>query len=201
IASTLYTFVVNDRTGIRDLSSTQIRDLYDGVISNWQQVGGNDHPVRLVNPLPGSGSRQIFQRQILGGGRQVENNSDDCEEPAAGASADVVSCERRSAQMVLDTVAGTDGALGYGPASAASDRDDLLIVRINGHRANTKEASYGAYPFWETEYAYTYEQPRRDSLTTSFLRHLTSEANKDLLDTYGYSSCADVQNPVPCRVS
>ncbi|MFJ4831964.1 substrate-binding domain-containing protein [Streptomyces sp. NPDC088747] len=147
IASTLYTFVVNDRTGIRDLSSAQIRDLYDGVISNWQQVGGNDHPVRLVNPLPGSGSRQIFQRQILGGGRQLENNSDDCEEPAAGTSADVVSCERRSAQMVLDTVAGTAGALGYGPASAASDRDDLLVVRINGHRASTNKTSYGAYPF------------------------------------------------------
>jgi ABC-type phosphate transport system substrate-binding protein len=201
VASTRYTFVVNDEAGISNLSLERIVQLYERGISNWSQLGGSDLPVRLVNPALASGSRQIFQRQILNGGREPANNSDDCKEPDSGALTTVVRCERDTAQSVLDTVADTPGALGYGPVSAASDRDDLMVVRIDGQQATANEISYGAYPFWETEYAYTYKQPPRDSLTVSFLRHLNSEANKDLLDTYGYSSCADVQNPVPCRAS
>lgn len=54
----------------------------------------------------------------------------------------------------------TPGAIGYSEVGAASGREDLLFVRIDGHQATLEEADREAYPFWEREYAYTYGEPR-----------------------------------------
>jgi ABC-type phosphate transport system substrate-binding protein len=54
-------------------------------------------------------------------------------------------------------------ALGYSELGSASGRENLLLLRIDGHEATLQGANYGAYPFWQTEYAYTYGQPTADS--------------------------------------
>jgi phosphate transport system substrate-binding protein len=58
---------------------------------------------------------------------------------------------------------------------------------------------HGAYPFWETEYAYTYSHPGADSLAASFLRYLTNEVGQDVIRAEGHRPCADLENPVLCQ--
>ncbi|MGH3767856.1 MAG: PstS family phosphate ABC transporter substrate-binding protein [Pseudonocardiaceae bacterium] len=201
IAFSLFTLVINKQAGVQDLSLDQIRELYAGHITNWMGVGGNNQPVRLVSRDPDSGTRRTFQQRILGGTREPGSNSDDCEEVAPGALPGVVRCERKTTDEVTGTVARTSGAIGYSDVGDASGRDDLLLVRIGGHQALLPEADHGAYPFWETEYAYTYTEPRADSLAASFLRYLTAEVGKDIVRSHGSRPCAELQNPVLCRPS
>jgi phosphate transport system substrate-binding protein len=201
IAFSLFTLVINKEAGVQDLSLEQIRQLYAGSVTNWTGVGGSDQPVRLVSRDPDSGTRRTFQRQILGGIREAGSNSDDCEKADPGAQPGVVRCERKTTSEVTDIVASTPGAIGYSEVGAASDREGLLLVRIDGHRATLDAADRGAYPFWETEYAYAYGEPQADSLAASFLRYLTKEVGEDIVRTHGHRSCAELQNPVLCRPS
>ncbi|QUH04940.1 substrate-binding domain-containing protein [Saccharopolyspora erythraea] len=201
IAFSLFTLVVNREAGIQDLSPDQVRRLYAGEIVNWRQVGGNDQPVQLVSRFSDSGTRRTFEQRILDGRREPGDTSDDCANLAPGAPPGVVRCARASTRDVLDAVAATPGALGYSEVGAAAGRDDLLLVRIDGHPATLEGADYGAYPFWETEYAYTYGEPKADSLTASFLRYLTNEVGKDIVRSHGHRPCAELANPVLRRPS
>lgn len=201
IAFSLFTLVVNREAGVQDLSPEQIRRLHAGEIVNRRQIGGNDLPVRLVSRFSDPGTRRTFEQRLLDGRREPGDTSDDCANPAPGAPPGVVRCARASTGDVLDAVAATPGALGYSEGGAASARDDLLLVRIGGHAATLEGADYGAYPFWETEYAYTYGEPEADSPTASFLLYLTNVVGKDIVRSHGHRPCAEPANPVPCRPS
>lgn len=72
-------------------------------------------------------------------------------------------------------------------------------MRIDGLAAALDAADHGAYPFWQTEFAYTYEEPDAHSLTASFLRYLTNQVGQDIIRSHGDRPCADLTNPVLCR--
>ncbi|WP_329131060.1 hypothetical protein OG552_09070 [Streptomyces sp. NBC_01476] len=58
-----------------------------------------------------------------------------------------------------------------------------------------------AYPFWATEYAYTYGDPRAGSPAAAFLRYLTNSVGQDIIRSHGDRPCAEPANPVLCRPS
>jgi len=199
VAFSLFTLVINKEAGVQDLSLAQIRDVHDGKIANWQEIGGKDRPVRLVDRHSDSGTRRTFEGRILAGKREPGDNSDDCLKLAPGAQPGVVRCAKPSTNDVLDAVSRVPGALGYSELGAATKREDVLPVRIDGHQATLEGAIHAAYPFWETEYAYTFGEPKADSLVASFLRYLTNQVGKDIVRSHGHRPCAELANPVLCR--
>ena len=201
IAFPLFTIVANPEAGVQDLSLEQIRQIYDGRITNWAELGGNDLPVRLVGRPGDSGTRRTFENRVLGGRWEPVRNSDDCASVGSGAPPGVIRCERPSTDDVLNAVADTPGALGYGELEAASGHDGLILLRIDGRPATLEAADHGAYPFWETEYAYTHGELDAHSLAASFLRYLTNEVGMDIIRAHGQRPCIELENPVLCHPS
>ncbi|GAA2781141.1 PstS family phosphate ABC transporter substrate-binding protein [Saccharopolyspora taberi] len=199
IAFSLFTMVSNKESGVQDLSADRIRQLYAGQITNWNQLNGNDVPVRLVSRYANSGTRRTFEQHLLLGAREPVNTSDDCRDRAPGAAPGAVRCERGSTEDVLNTVATTPGAFGYVEAGAAEQRADVFPVRIDGQPATLEGADQGSYPFWETEYAYTYGEPKAHSLTAGFLRYLVNEVGRDIVRSHRHKPCAELANPMLCR--
>jgi len=199
IAFVLFTLVVNADTGVHDLTAAQIRGLYRGDITNWKAIGGHDEPVRLISRNPGSGTRAAFQRRVLAGVREPGSNSDNCRDRDPGSPAGVVRCARDSTEDVLRTVADTPGSLGYSELGAATTRDGLALVRINGYPATVPDADNGTYPFWETELGYTHGDPDAHSLAASFLRYLTNQLGADIIRAHGDRPCAELANPQLCH--
>ena len=199
IAFTLFTLVANDDARVEDLTLDQVRRLYRGEIRNWAEIGGADVPVSVVSRNPDSGTRQAFQRQVLGGAWEPAANSYDCRKVEPGGQPGPPRCEKGSSADVLATVAGTPGAIGYNEVAAAAGRDGVVLVRIDGQPATLEGADQGAYPFWETEYAYTHGEPEADSTAASFLRYLTNEVGRDIIRNAGDKPCADLENPMLCR--
>jgi ABC-type phosphate transport system substrate-binding protein len=199
VAFSLFTLVVNEDAGVRDLSLDQIRRIYAGEFTRWSdpELGGNDVPIRLVSRHNNSGTAQTFRDQILGGTWEARDNSEDCLERDFGDG--VVRCRRDSTTDVLTTVAQTGGALGYSELGSAADRDDLVLVRIGGQEATLDAADHGVYPFWETEYAYTYGELRARSLAASFLRYLTNQVGRDIIRERGHRPCIELANPLACQ--
>ncbi len=58
--------VVHPLTPVADLSAAQLRDIFTGNITNWQEVGGPDAPIVRVLPGADSDTRQAFQQQMIG---------------------------------------------------------------------------------------------------------------------------------------
>lgn len=199
IALFLFTVIVDPDAGVNDLTLDQLRRIFRGEIANWREVGGGDLPVSLVSRNPGSGTRAAFQRRVLAGQREAGSNSDDCRTRDPGTPPGVVRCARDSTDAVLRAVADTPGALGYSELGAAADHDGVALVRIGGHPATVAGADHGAYPFWETEFGYTWGDPPARSPAASFLRFLTDQVGADIIRAHGDRPCGELANPQLCR--
>ena len=199
LALFLFTVVTSKESGVNDLTVAEIRGIYTGRYRNWSELGGNQLAIKVVSRNPLSGTRTAFQKRMLGGVREEGTNSDDCRTRDPKAPEGVLRCERRSTKDVLKVVSTTPGAIGYSELGAASTTKNVALVRIGGHAATTESADQGAYPFWETEYGYTYGDPGATSLAASFLRYLTNQVGADILRTHGNRPCGELQNPALCR--
>ncbi|MET7406072.1 substrate-binding domain-containing protein [Streptomyces parvulus] len=196
VALSLFTLVVHEDAGVRDLSLRQVRDIYAGRVTNWSQVKGNDVPVRLVSRNPGSGTRTTLERQVLAGRALPAVTTADC----AGLAPDRPGrCEVGGTATLLDTVASTPGALGHSEVGAASAHTGVRQVRIDGYPATLEGADEGAYPYWQTEIAYTYGEPPADSIAAGFLRYLADEVGKDVIRSKGHRPCSELDKPLLCR--
>ncbi|MFC7343094.1 substrate-binding domain-containing protein [Saccharopolyspora griseoalba] len=196
VALLLFTVVIHPDTGVHDLTSAELREVFAGEISNWRELGGNDLPVRIVDREAASGTRATFEERVLGGVKEPGENTEDCVSAPRG---EVARCRRDGTDELLGAVAQTPGAIGYAELKAAQGRGEVQLVRVDGQAASAKAAEAGAYPFWQTEYAYTRGVPAADSLPMSFLRFLTNQRGADIIRSHGNTPCQDLRNPVTCR--
>ena len=66
IAKDAIAIIVNPKNPIQDLSLDQIRQVFSGKIKNWRELGSPPHPIVLVNREEGSGTRESFQKFVMG---------------------------------------------------------------------------------------------------------------------------------------
>jgi phosphate transport system substrate-binding protein len=189
VAVSVFALVVNEDVGLRNLSTADVRRLYRGEIANWNELGGPDLPVHLVSRDANSGTRQVFQRRVLGRG-EIAHSSVDCvhkDDPTAP----VIRCELDSTEQVLETVAEIPGAIGYSEHARASRAKGLHRLNLDGEAPSVDAIERGtsSYPYREIEYAYTYGQPPANSLASSFLTYLTREIGQVVIRTHGHLPC------------
>lgn len=58
--------IVNPANPIRSLTLKQIRDIFRGAVTNWQEVGGSDAPIEVLTPHATSAAYEVFKRRVLG---------------------------------------------------------------------------------------------------------------------------------------
>ena len=188
VAVSLFSLVLNDRVQVRDLSLEDIRRIYRGDIRNWKALGGPDLKVLLVSRDANSGTREVFQRRVLGRNEPAQS-SRDCatkDDPQAA----VTRCELDSTEQVLSTVARLPGAIGYSELRAGTPLNGLHQLAIDGTTPSVDTIGSSDYPYREIEYAYSYGQPPADSLASSFLGYLSRGSGQDVIRTHGHLPCA-----------
>ncbi|MCX6047525.1 MAG: substrate-binding domain-containing protein, partial [Chloroflexi bacterium] len=88
--------IVDPANKIENLTLVQLRDLFSGQIIDWSMLGGEPSAVQLVSREDGSGSRYLFESQVMG------------LEPVA-----LTAVVMPSSADVVDYVAQNPGAIGY----------------------------------------------------------------------------------------
>lgn len=58
--------IVNNQNSVDNLSIAQLRAIYSGEITNWQEVGGIDANIHLISREEGSGTRGAFEELVMG---------------------------------------------------------------------------------------------------------------------------------------
>lgn len=119
--------VVHPSNPVNELSRAQVRGLFAGEITNWKQVGGDDRPVRLISREEGSGTREAFQKLVMGDKRVSRR-----------------ALTQESNGAVKELVRHDPCAVGY--MSLGLVGPELKAVRIDGAVPTVDEARAGRYP-------------------------------------------------------
>ncbi|WP_406200990.1 MULTISPECIES: substrate-binding domain-containing protein [unclassified Streptomyces] len=199
VAFSVFTLVVNKDAGVENLRLAQIRDLFAGRVTNWSQVGGNDVPVHLVNRDPGSGTRSTLVAKVLDGREPPQFTVTDC---AALKSGQYGRCEVTSTDTMLNTSASTPGAIGYSEATGVAGHkaaDRLVKLKIDGREPTAEGVEDTNYPYWQTEFAYTYGEAPAGSVAAAFLNFLTQQSGRDILHEHGHGLCSEARDAGECR--
>jgi len=119
--------VVNPQNPINNLTLSQTRDIFTGNVTNWNQVGGSDAKINVVNREEGSGTRDGIQKIVLKGGNF---SSGGITQSSTGA--------------VRSYVAGDPNAIGY--ISFAEVDNSVKALSIDGVAPTYATIANGTYP-------------------------------------------------------
>ena len=66
IAKDAIAVIIHPTNSVQNLSLDQIRDIFSGKIKNWKELRGPPHPIDVVTREEGSGTRESFQKFVMG---------------------------------------------------------------------------------------------------------------------------------------
>ncbi len=155
VAVVAISIVSNKDTGVDTLTKQQMVDIFSGKVTNWNEVGGIDEKIVIVNRPGSSGTRSTFEKYALG--TKVED--------LAGAILE------ESSGTVRKLVGETPGAIGY---LAFSYLDDSInAIKYDGVEAKVENVITGDYPVWAYEHMYTKGEP--NEVVKAFLDYMVSD--------------------------
>lgn len=155
VAVVTFGVVVNPKTGVKNLTIQQIRDIFSGKIKNFSQAGGADQQITIINRPRTSGTRAVFVKNVMGGQQPSES----------GLTQD-------SSGTVATMVAQTPGAISYLAMSYVKPGQQQA-VSINGVAPNDANVESGKYPYWSYEHMFTNGQP--NAQTADFINFIKND--------------------------
>ena len=173
-----FVFFVNKRNPVSGLTQRQIRDIYSGRITRWEETGTGSGKIKPFQRNEGSGSQTMLQR-IMG------------DTPLM-----LPPREYRSTGMdvIIYEVADYRNhprALGFSFRFFATDmfrNDEIKLLTLDGVAPTRENIRNGSYPFI-TDICVITVRPRNEN-TRKIVDFLLSPAGKELVEKTGYTSLA-----------
>lgn len=126
IARDAIAIIVHPKNPVDDTALVRVREVFSGGIRNWKELGGPDQPVVLVTREEGSGTREAFQKLVMG------------EEEIA-----LEALVQDSNGAIRQVVAGDPNAIGY--ISLGLVNETVKALQISGTTASIKSIENGRY--------------------------------------------------------
>lgn len=172
VAAVGITPIVNKEIGVDNISLEDLKKIFLGEITNWQEVGGIDQPVVLLNRASGSGTRGTFEKWVLDG--EISKQAQ----------------EQDSSGMVRQIVGDTPGAISYVAFSYVTE--DVATLSIDGVEPTEENVTTNDWVIWSYEHMYTRGEP--ESLTKEFLDFvLSDEIQNTIVGELGYIPVSKMQ--------
>jgi len=126
IAKDAIAIIVNPKNPVQDISLDQIRHIFSGKIKSWKELGGASHPIVLVTREEGSGTREAFQKFVMG---KEDISLEALVQDSNGA--------------VRQVVASNHNGIGY--ISLGLVNDQVKALKISGVEPNLADIENGKY--------------------------------------------------------
>lgn len=137
--------VVHPSNTIVNLTLQQLKEIYEGKIRNWKELGGPDRPVVVISRDTSSGTYEVWEEKVLQGARVY---------PGALLQA--------SNGAVAQAIAKNPNAVGYiGIGYLNSEVKDIMVNKVKGTPQSTLD---GTYPISRPLYMFTPGWPKGDAL-------------------------------------
>jgi ABC-type phosphate transport system substrate-binding protein len=166
IGGMLFALIVSPDVGLQGLSTSEIQGIFDGQITNWEQVGGPNEAITVVLPPAAASINAIFQSYVLNG---------------VAEQVDAVRINKDSPEMMAQTVIQTPGAISFVPLSTAQ-RTNMNILAIDGVSPSAQTLLNGTYSFWGIEHLYT--QDKVTNVTRAYELFIESMQEEQVLSEF-----------------
>ncbi|HOV16749.1 MAG TPA: PstS family phosphate ABC transporter substrate-binding protein [Candidatus Cloacimonadota bacterium] len=118
--------IVNNSNPIKGLTLKQLKGIYTGKITNWNQLGGKNLPIVVISRDVASGTFEVFNEKALQGSMVIDS-----------------ALMLASNNAVVSTVGDTPGAVGYIGLGYINDKvHTLSIENIVPTETTIKDMSY-----------------------------------------------------------
>ncbi|OOB77972.1 MAG: hypothetical protein BEN18_09370 [Epulopiscium sp. Nuni2H_MBin001] len=135
IAKDAIAVVVHPDNPITDLTIDQVKDLFEGTIKNWSEIGGADQDVIVICREDGSGTRSAFEEII---GLEMDING------VTVSSVSPMAIIQEGTGAVKATTAAQEGGIGF--VSLGYIDNTISAVTISGVAPTVEDTLSGAYP-------------------------------------------------------
>jgi len=162
IARDAVAIAVHPSNPVSELTIDQVAGIYEGTITNWSEVGGNNEDIVVVSREEGSGTRDCFEHGV------TKNIKDDALfYDSNGAVKTKVSSESKAIGFL---------SLGY--------VEGLKTITLDGVDPTPETCASGEYPVLRRLYLLTTEVPT--DAVRAFLEFCRSEEGQVIAESEGY---------------
>lgn len=159
--------VVHPSMKIADITTEQLRDIYNGKIKSWKELGGPDRPISVVSRDTSSGTYEVWEEKILKGDK-VE------------AGALLVASNGQAVQ----TVAQNKFAIGY--IGIGYIDKSVKVLKVNGKTASANSVRDGSWPIARPLFMYTNGKPA--GIIAKFIDFMLSKEGQKVVNEVKYVS-------------
>jgi phosphate transport system substrate-binding protein len=168
IADDAILLVVNPANSVESLTLDEVRGIYNGTYTNWNQVGGSDRQIVVVGRDSASGTREFFSEFVMDGEDFIRTQE-----------------EFNSNGGIQQKVSQTPGALGY-VGLGYTDGVKPLALNVNGAdvEPTLKNITDGTYPISRPLYMLTNGEP--EGLAQRYLEFIMSAEGQEIVASEDY---------------
>ncbi len=159
--------IVHSSNSIKGISLKQIKAIYTGEISDWQELGEKSRPIVIISRDVSSGTFEVFKKLVLGGEKTRE---------------DALMLASNSA--VTTAVTNTPGAIGY--IGLGYLTKDVTALEINGIYPSKETIIAGEYKLTRSLYMYTNGDP--EGIGKEFIDFILSPQGQKIVEEQGFVS-------------
>jgi phosphate transport system substrate-binding protein len=159
--------IVHPSMKIKDITMEQLRDIYNGKITNWKELGGPNRPISAVSRDTSSGTYEVWEEKILKG---------DKVKPDALLVA--------SNGQAVQTVSQNRFAIGY--IGIGYIDKSVKVLMVNGKSASAKTVRDDSWPIARPLFMYTNGKPA--SVIAKFIDFMLSKEGQKIVNEVKYVS-------------
>ncbi|NET25391.1 PstS family phosphate ABC transporter substrate-binding protein [Okeania sp. SIO1I7] len=169
IVRNLQFLIINEKvTGVQNLSTKQIQDIYSGTINNWKELGGPDAEIILLDIPEDETEKQILRKHHLGENLQITPKAIIFQED----------------DQVIKAIASTPYSIGLVAQSQELEEFTIEILNIDNFIPNQANIQNGKYKMTQTIGIVISSQPT--SVTQKFIDFILSKEAKQKLELAGF---------------
>jgi len=166
--------IVNVDNPLNELSYSQIREIYNGTVKNWLEIGGEDGAVVAYGRQSTSGTYVYFNEEVL----EEDDYRADMQQLAGNAE-------------IVEAVINDPNGIGYvGVAYAQARKDDLKIVSVKkadtdmAYQPTSANIASGDYPI--SRYLYIYTDGIPEGSTADYIKFIMRSEGQKIVSEVGY---------------
>jgi len=158
--------IVHPSNKVKNLTVEQLKGIFDGSITNWKQVGGDDMNIVVVSRDSSSGTFEYWHEFIM---KKTDVRKDALMQASSGA--------------IISTVSNNKKAIGYDGYGYVDS--SVKGLDVNGIPANLKNGKSGKYPISRKLYMYVNEN-NYSAEAKAFVKYLLSKDGQKKVSEAGF---------------
>jgi len=172
-------FLVNADNPVDNLTTEQVRQIFTGELTNWNQVGGSNETIRAYQRGNGSGSQALMDKLVMDGAEMGRPETI----PIVGEMGGLV-------DAVADYTGGSTG-IGYNVyffVTEMYENPAIKLLSIDGVAPTYDSIADGSYPFISEFYAVIRNTEKDDSPARILYHWLQTEPAQAVIRSEKYVS-------------